>query len=90
MRMILALPLLMIPACNVENDEANDQVRVEYNEQTIENAASDARDAAREIAAGVGNVAASTGRAVQNEVRDVDVDVDVDVSRNRSEPANSQ
>ena len=82
MRIIFTLPLLTLAACNVENDPANDQMRLEYNQQRIEDAASRAARAAQEVGSGVGNVAVSTGRAVRNEVGDVDVDVDV--TRNRS------
>ncbi len=88
MRTILALPLLLVGACNVDNDPAEDRVTVEYNEQRIRDAAQDARTAAEDVASSVGNVAASTGRAIKNEVGDVDVDVDVDVNRNRSEKTN--
>lgn len=75
MRFILALPLLLVVACNVERDEANDQTTLEFNEQRIEDAASD-----------VGNAAESAGDAIQNEVRDLDVDVDI----NRNESGNQQ
>jgi hypothetical protein len=75
--MILALPLLMTAACNVDNDAKNDQVSVTYNEQRIEQGANDAARAAKEAASGIGNVAATTGRAIKNEVGDIDVDVDV-------------
>jgi hypothetical protein len=83
MRLTVALPLLALGACNVDNDSGNDQVRVEYNEQRIRDAASDAAATARDVGSSVGNVAASTGRAVRNEVGDVDVDVDVNRNRNR-------
>jgi hypothetical protein len=82
MRLIFALPLLALAGCNVDNDSANDSVRLEYNEQKIRDSAAAAASAAREVGSGVGNVAASAGRAVKNEVGDVDVDVDV--TRNRS------
>lgn len=83
MRKILALPLLVLGACNVDNDTKNDQLSVEYNQQRIEGAAKDAGDAAKEVASGVANVATSTGRAIEKEVGDVDVNVNV--SRDRSE-----
>ncbi len=81
MRIIFALPLLAAAGCNVDNDSANDQVRVEYNEQRIKDAARSAARTAKEVGSGVGNVAASTGRAIKNEVGDVDVDVDVSRKR---------
>ena len=85
MRLIFALPLLALAGCDVANDSANDQVRLEYNQQRIEDAASSAARTAVEVGSGVGNVAVSTGRAVSNEVGDIDVDVDV--TRNRSQGA---
>ncbi|MDQ4086494.1 MAG: hypothetical protein M3177_00535 [Pseudomonadota bacterium] len=86
MRVILVLPLLLAAGCNVDNDGANDQVTIEYNQERIEDAAADAARTAREVGSSVGNVAAHTGRAIKNEVGDVDVDVDV--SRNRDGNAN--
>lgn len=85
MRIILALPLLALAGCDVDNDSANDSVRLEYNQQRIEDAAAAAARTTGEVASGVGNVAASAGRAAANEIGDIDVDVDV--SRNRSGPA---
>jgi hypothetical protein len=82
MRLILALPLLALAGCDVANDTANDQVRFDYNQQRIEDAAAAAARTAEEVGAGVGNVAVSTGRAVKNEIGDIDVEVDV--TRNRS------
>jgi hypothetical protein len=77
MRMILGLPLLIVGACNVENDPANDQVSVEYDQNRIEDAAAATARTAKEVGSSLGNVAASTGRAIKNEVGDVDVDVNV-------------
>ena len=85
MRLIFALPLLALAGCDVANDSANDQVRIEYNQQRIEDAAAATARAAEEVGSGVGNVAADTGRAIKKEVGDIDVDVDV--TRNRSEGA---
>ena len=84
MRIALALPLLALAACNVDNDAANDSVRVDYDQQKIENGAAAAARTAREVGSGLGNVAASTGRAIKNEVGDVDVDVDVSRNRDRA------
>jgi hypothetical protein len=87
MRFILALPLLIVGACNVENDPANDQVSVEYDQNRIEDAAAATARTAKEVGSSVGNVAASTGRAIKNEVGDVDVNVDVRRER-KSEAGN--
>ena len=88
MRILFALPLLALAGCNVDNDTANDQMRVEYDQQRIENGAAAAARTAREFGSGVGNIAASTGRAIKKEVGDIDVDVDV--KRNRSQADNKQ
>lgn len=85
MRMILALPLLAA-ACNVNNDSANDTMTIEYNQERIEDAASDVANTAKDVASGAGNVLQETGEAVGNEVGDIDVDVDV----NRTRSGNSQ
>ena len=60
MRLILALPLLALAGCDVDNDSANDSVRFEYNEQRIRDAA--AATAGRAVKEEVGDI-------------DVDVDV---------------
>jgi hypothetical protein len=83
MRLVLVLALLPLAACNLNNDSANDQMTLEYNQQRIEEGAAAAARTAKEVGSGIGNVAASTGRAIGNEVGDIDVDVDV--SRNRSD-----
>ena len=83
MRIILALALLALGACNVDNDSGNDQVRVEYNQQKIEDAAAAAARTAKEVGSGVANVAAPTGKAIGEEVGDIDVDVDVNRTRSR-------
>ena len=86
MRLILALPLLAAAGCNVDNDTANDQMTLEYNQQRIEDAAAATARTAKEVGSSVGNVAATTGRAIGNEVGDIDVDLNV--TRNRAETAN--
>ena len=67
MRMLLALPLLIVAGCNVQSDDANDSVTIGLNEQRLENAIED-----------VGNAAEDAGAALGNEVRDLDIDVDGD------------
>ncbi len=87
MRLIFALPLLALAGCDVDSDSANDQVRFQYNEQRIKDAAAATARTAGEVGSSVGNVAASTGRAVRDEVGDIDVDVDVTRNRSRGTPA---
>lgn len=65
MRILLALPLLLATACNVENDPQNDEVTVEYDQNQLENTASD-----------VGNTAENIGGAIVNEVEEAADKVD--------------
>jgi len=88
MRIIFTLSLLMVGACNVDNDAANDQVTVDYDQKRIERAAAATARTAKEVGSGVGNIAASTGRAIKNEVGDIDVDVDV--RRKRTDQAGNE
>lgn len=81
MRIMLALPLIFVAGCNVDNDEANDQMTLEYNQQRIEDAASGAANTAEEIGSSIGNIAESTGAAISNEVGDIDVDVNINRDR---------
>ncbi|HEU5483214.1 MAG TPA: hypothetical protein VFU80_09030 [Sphingomicrobium sp.] len=78
MRMIFALPLLLAAGCNVQNDPANDQVTLQYNEEQAGNIAEDA-----------GNTAENIGEAIVNEAEDAvntaqNTDVDVDTNENAS------
>ena len=82
MRILLAAPLLVLGACNVDRDTTNDTTTLSFNEAVAENTLED-----------VGNTAENIGGAIANEAEETankvgDVDVDVDVTRNA--PANSQ
>jgi hypothetical protein len=79
---MIGLGVLVLGACNVNSDAANESVTVEYNKQQIREKAVAAGRTAKGVASGIGNVAKSTGRAIKNEVGDVDVDVRV--RRNQS------
>lgn len=87
MRIALALPLvLMLGACQVSKDNANNTVSVTYNSDVAENAAADVGNAAENIAADIGNDVQATGEKVQNKVGDADVNVNRDVkTENKSQ-----
>ena len=76
MRIILALPLLALAACQVSKDEQNDTVTATYNEDVAENAAADVGNFAEDVANDVTNTAEDIGDKAKN----VDVDVDVDTN----------
>lgn len=85
MRAALVIPALLLGACQVTKDDANDSVTVEYNQDLAENAAADVANTAGTIGADIANDVERTGDKVANEVGDVDVDVDV----TRNAPSNS-
>lgn len=82
MRLIIALPLLLVTACSVDGDGRNDSVTVNLNTEGLENTATELGDAAEQAASDVGNAARGAGDAIQNEVGDFNVDVDI--NRNRT------
>ena len=84
MRIIVALPLLLA-ACGVESDARNDQLTINYNGESIENAADEVSNAAEQAASDVGNAADRAGQAIENEVGDIDVDLNV----SRDRPGNT-
>ena len=80
MRIIVALPLLLLGACQVSKDEANNTLSVTYNEEVAANAAADVSNTAQNIAADIGNDVENTAAKVQN--TDVDINVNRDVQTN--------
>ena len=80
MRILLAVPLLVLGACNVDRDAGNDTTTVSFDESAAANAADDVGDAAQNIGSAIATDVEQAADKVQNEVGDVDVDVDV--SRN--------
>jgi hypothetical protein len=88
MRMLIAVPLLMLGACNVDRDATNDTTTVSFDESAAKNTAEDVGAAAENIGGAIANDVEKTADKVQNKVGDVDVDVDV--SRNGDANANAQ
>ena len=79
MRILLAAPLLLVVgACNVSKDNANNTVSVTLNEQEAGNAANDAGNTIQNIAHDVGNEAQNLGDKAKN--TDVKVNVNTDVT----------
>ena len=76
MRMIFVLPLLALAACQVTEDDQNDQVTVQYNQDVAENAAADIANGAEEAGEAIVNGAEEAGEAIKN----VDVDVDTNTA----------
>ena len=78
MRIALALPLLALAACQVTEDDRNDQVTIQYNEDLAENAAADIANGAREA----GEAIANGAEEAVDTARNVDVDVDTNTADN--------
>jgi hypothetical protein len=75
MRILLALPMVALAACQVTEDDKNDQVTVQYNQDVAENAAQDVANAAQEAGAAIANGAEEAADTAKN------VDVDVDLNK---------
>ena len=91
MRPILPLAaLLLLTACDVDNNPESEQVTVTYDKERIKETAADTARTAKDVAEGVGNVAESTGEAIKEEVGDVDVDVSVRRNRDEEAPAKQE
>jgi len=77
MRIMFALPLLALAACQVTEDDQNDQVTVEYNQDLAENAVEDIANGAEEA----GEAIANGAEEAVDTARNVDVNVDVDTNK---------
>jgi hypothetical protein len=70
MRIALAIPLLLLGACQVSKDSANNTVSVTYNQDVAENAAADVANTAENIAADIGNEVEDTANKVEDRTDD--------------------
>jgi hypothetical protein len=77
MRILLAAPLLLLGACNVDRDAGNDTTTVSFNEEVAANTLEDVGQTAENIGGAIANEAEQTAAKVENKVGDVDVDVNV-------------
>jgi len=84
MRVMLALPLLALGACQVTTDDKNDQMTIEYNQDVAEEGISDAANTAEDIAGKVSNDVEQTADKVESKTENIDVDVDVDTDGNKA------
>jgi hypothetical protein len=65
---IAALPLLLLGACQVSKDSANNAVTVEYNADVAENALEDVGNTAENLASDIGNDVERTAEKIDNKV----------------------
>ena len=85
MRILFAVPLLLLGACQVSKDD--NSTTVSFNQDVAENAAADAGNFAENVGGIIANDVDKTADKVKNEVGDVDVDVNV--TRDDSDEANT-
>ncbi len=85
--LMIAMPALLLCACNVSKDEANNTVSVTYNEEVAANTAADVTNTAQNIASDIGNEAKSTAAKVNN--TDISVKVNKD-EKTENTTANKQ
>jgi hypothetical protein len=83
MRLLIAAPLLLLGACNVDRDSGNETTTLSFNEAVAQNTLEDAGDTAKNIGGAIANDVEQTAAKVENKVGDVDVDVNV--TRNGSD-----
>ena len=83
MRLLIAAPLLLLGACNVDRDSGNETPTLSFNEAVAQTTLEDAGDAAKNIGGAIANDVEQTAAKVENKVGDVDVDVNV--TRNGSD-----
>ena len=66
MRMLLLTPLLLVGACNVSTNPANNSVTVQYNAETAANVSNEVENTAVGIGNAIGNEASETANKVNN------------------------
>lgn len=75
MRILFAIPLLLLGGCNVSKE--GNAVTVQYDQNTAQNTAADVGNTAQNIAADIGNDVSATGKKIQNKVGNANVNVNV-------------
>ena len=78
MRIALAIPLLLLGACQVSKDDNNKSMSVTYNSDVAENAAADIGNTAQNIGGDIANDVQKTGQKLENKIGNTDVSVKVD------------
>ena len=75
MRFIIAIPLVLLAACNVSKE--GNSVTVQYDQNTAQNTVADLGNTAQNIATDIGNDVQKTGNKIENKVDNTDVSVKV-------------
>ena len=87
MRFALAIPLVLLAACNVTKD--GNSVTVQYDQNTAQNTAADIGNTAQNIGADIANDVQKTGDKIENKVGNTDVSLKVDKNEHTNTATNS-
>ena len=87
MRILIAIPLLLLGACNVSKE--GNAVTVQYDQNTAQNTAADIGNTAQNIAADIGNDVQKTGSKIQNKVGNTDVNIKVGKDEHTNRTSNA-
>jgi hypothetical protein len=87
MRILFAIPLLLLGACNVSKE--GNAVTVQYDQNTAQNTAADIGNTAQNIAADIGNDVQKTGSRIENKVGNTDVKIKVDKDEHTNTSSNA-
>jgi hypothetical protein len=82
MRIMFILPVLLLGACQVSKDDANNTVSVTFNQDVAANAAADVGNTVENVATAVGNDVKTEGARVENKIDSTKVDVNANVQAN--------
>ena len=82
MRLLIALPIFALAACQVSKDDGNGTITAEFNQDVAENAAADVGNFAENVGGAIANEAADEKNKAENV--DVDVKVDTNTADNRN------
>jgi len=88
MRIALALPLLLLGACQVS--KGDNEVSVTYNEDVAANAAADVSNTLENVAGDIGNDVKTEGGKVENKLGNTDLDVNVNADVKTQNTTNKQ
>jgi hypothetical protein len=86
MRILLAIPLLALGACNVTKD--GNAVTVQYDQNTAQNTAADIGNTAQNIGTDIANDVQQTGEKIQNKADNTDVNINDGKDENANTTAN--
>lgn len=76
MRILLAVPLLLLAACQVTKDDQNDTITAEFNGEVAENGLEDAANLAENVGEAIANDVGEAADKAEN----VDIEVDTNTA----------